>query len=313
MTNYDRLITASLQDSELSENFIENSQILQSLSFGIGTEGNKLKLQGLAKLDSSIINQKYPNSPGKILTRLPEETIAFISSQGISNFWIGLSEMATQDPELKTRFDGLKQSTKFVTGLDLDRDIFGWMDGEFALGIVSSSQPNIPSFNMGLGGSFFLETSDRKTAQNTINRLDDRIQQNLGISSQQINIKNTDITQWSIPSSNMALSSGWLDKNNLLFTLGSEDINSLYDSRKSSLKTNPKFQAIVQELPPKNLGYFYLDLETIMTEIGPLFLGQDPSFDQAISILNSISALGGTTSIIDRETSQTDMVILFKE
>ena len=50
-------------------------------------------------------------------------------------------------PNLKTVFDGLRTSTRFITGLDLDQDIFGWMDGEFALAIVPSSQPNIPGLN----------------------------------------------------------------------------------------------------------------------------------------------------------------------
>ncbi len=312
-TNYDRLIASSLQDSGLPENTIESLQILQSLSFGIGTENNKIKLQGLAKLDSQLVKQKYTNSPGQILTTLPTETIAFVSGQGINNFWTGLSEIANQEPELKTAFDGIRTSTKFVTGLDLDRDIFGWMDGEFALGIVPSPQPNIPQLNIGLGGAFVLETSDRKTAQNTMDKLDNKIQQNLGISSQKTNLKKTDITQWSIPSSNLALSSGWLDKSNLLFALGNEDIKSLYEANKSSLKNNLKFQEIVQDLPKKNLGYFYLDMETIMTEISPLLVGTDPNVDKVISVLNSITAIGGTTTIINQETSQTDMVILFKK
>ena len=312
-TNYDRLIASSLQDAELSENTIENLQILQSLSMGIGTEDNKLRLQGLAKLNSQIVKEEYTNSPGKIIETLPKETIAFFSGQGISNFWSELSEITSQEPDLKTAFNGLRTSTKFVTGLDLDRDIFGWMDGEFALGIVPSSQPYIPGLNLGLGGAFALETSDRKTAQNTIDKLDNKFQQNLGISSQKRNIKKTDITQWPISNSNVALSSGWLDKNNLLLTLGSEDIKSLYDSKKPSLEKNPKFQEIVQELPKKNLGYFYLDIEKIMTEISPFLVEQDPILDKVIAVLNSIKVIGGTTSIIDRENSQTDMVILFKE
>ena len=313
LTNYDRLIASSLQDAELSENTIENFQILQSLSIGIGTEDNKLRLQALAKLNSPIAKQKYTNSPGKIIETLPKETIAFFSGQGISNFWSELSEISSQEPDLKTTFNGLRTSTRFVTGLDLDRDIFGWMDGEFALGIVPSSQPYIPGLNLGLGGAFVLETSDRKTAQNTIDKLDNKFQQNLGISSQKRNIKKTDITQWPISNSNVALSSGWLDKNNLLLTLGSEDTNLLYDSNKPSLEKNPKFQEIVQELPKKNLGYFYLDVEKIMTEISPFLVGQDPTLDKAIAVLNSIKVIGGTTSIIDRENSQTDMVIIFKE
>ena len=311
ITNHDNLIANSLQDSRVPKNTIESLQVLQSLSFAIGTKDNKVKLQGLAKLDSQLVKQKYTNSPGQILTTLPTETIAFVSGQGINSLWTGLSEIANQEPELKTAFDGARTSTKFVTGLDLDQDIFGWMDGEFALGIVTSSQPNIPELNIGLGGAFALETSDRKTAQNTMDQLDNKIQQNLGIYSHKTNLKKADITQWSIPSSNLNLSSGWLDKNKLLFAFGSKDINSLYDSSKSSLKNNPKFQEIVQELPKKNLGYFYLDMETIMTEISPLLPRTDPNVDKVLSVLNSMTAIGGTITILDQETSQTNMVILF--
>ena len=311
--HYDRLIASSLQNSGLSEDAIENLQVLESLSFGVGTEGDTIKFQSIAKLDSQLIKQQYTNSSGKILATLPEDTIIFFSGQGISTFWTELSELANQEPDFKTALDGARTSTKFVTGLDLDRDIFGWMDGEFALGIVPNTQPNIPQLNIGLGGAIVLETSDRKTAQNTMDKLENKIQQNLGLVSQKNNVKKTDITQWPISNTNLVFSSGWLDKNNLLFTLGSEEITSLYDSSKSSLKTNPKFQAVEKELPKKNVGYFYLDMETIMTEIGPLLLQQDPEVDKLISVLNSITAIGGTTTIVDKETSQTDMVILFKD
>ncbi len=311
--HYDRLIASSLQNSGLSEDAIENLQVLESLSFGIGTEDDTIKFQSIAKLDSQLIKQKYTNSSGKILATLPEETIIFFSGQGINTFWTELSELAKQEPNFKTALDGARTSTKFVTGLDLDQDIFGWMDGEFAVGIVPNAQPNIPQLNIGLGGAIVLETSDRKTAQNTMDKLENKIQQNLGLVSQKSNVKKTDITQWPISNTNLVFSSGWLNKNNLLFTLGSEEITSLYDSGKSSLKTNPKFQAVVKELPKKNLGYFYLDMETIMTEISPLLLQQDPEVDKLISVFNSITAIGGTTTILDKKTSQTDMVILFED
>ena len=310
--NYARLMAAGLQDSELSENTRDIFQGIESLSFGIGTDNNKIKVQLLTKLDPQIITQTNSNTPGKVVAKLPENTLAFVNSQGINNVWSELSVIASQEPGLKSNLDGLRQSTKFITGLDLDRDIFAWMDGEFALAIVPSSRSNIPGLNMGLGGALLVETSDRGTAQNTINQLDTKFQQNFGIASQKINQEKSDAIQWSIPGSNLALSSGWLDKNNLLFAFGNKDIKSLYDSRKSPLKNNDKFSEIAKNLPKKNLGYFYLDMETIMKETGPFLLRQDPTFYDAVSILNSIEAIGGTSTMTDQETSQTDMIILFK-
>ncbi|MEM9273173.1 MAG: DUF3352 domain-containing protein [Cyanobacteria bacterium P01_F01_bin.143] len=310
--NYARIMAAGLQDSELSENTREIFQGIESFSLGIGTEDNKIKVQLLTKLDPEIIASNNTKTPGKVVTQLPEKTLAFVNSQGINDVWSELSVIASQEPELKSNLDGLRQSTKFITGLDLDRDIFAWMDGEFALAIVPSSHSNIPGLNMGLGGALLVETSDRGTAQNTINQLDTKFQQSFGIASQKINQGKSEAIQWSIPDSNLALSSGWVDKNNLLFAFGNKDIKSLYDSRKSPLTKNPKFQEIAKNLPKKNLGYFYLDIEPIMQKMGPFLLRQDPTFYDAVSVLNSIKAIGGTSTMTDQETSQTDMIILFK-
>jgi len=312
-TNYDRLIATGLQDANLPERTREIFQGIQSFSFGIGTEDNKIKFQGLTKLDPQLITQNYKNSPGKVLAKLPKETIAFVSSQGIDDIWAEVVSLASHEPELRKTINGVRQSTKFITGLDLDQDVFSWMNGEFVLGIVPSSQPNIPRLNIGLGGALVLETSDRATAQRTMDQLNNKFQQNFGIYSQKINKGKNDFIQWAVPGSNLVLSSGWLDKNNILLAFGNKDTNSIYDNRKLPLKNNSQFQEIFRSLPKKNLGYFYLDMKTIIKEISPLLLEQDPTLYEEISVLNSILAIGGTTTMIDQETSQIDAIVLLQD
>ena len=312
ITNYDFLLENALAESSISKEQLDDLQPVKSVVLGIGAEDKQLKLQGFTKFNPNLDLGDYQPLTNEIASKYPEQTLALINGQGISDFWNTLVKISEQDRDLKILLNGIRTSTKWVTGLDLDEDIFGWMDGEFAIGIVPTKQIVIPELNLKLGIALILESSDRDTAQNTLNSLDNAMQQQLGISSQTKQINKQTVTQWYFPYSDLDISYGWLDKQYLLFTFGNNVFDSMNNGSQSSLKTNPKFQKFAQKLPNNNLSYFYLDMEKVMTEIKQI---PDLPIDynsESIVLLDSIQGIGSTSTMTDANTNKTELTIWFK-
>ncbi|MDJ0744648.1 MAG: DUF3352 domain-containing protein [Xenococcaceae cyanobacterium MO_167.B27] len=312
ITNYDFLLENALAESSVSKEKLDDLQPVKSVVFGIGAEDKQLKLQGFTKFNPDLAWGESQPLTNEIASKYPEQTLALINGQGISNFWNTLVKISEQDRDLKFLLNGIRTSTKWGTGLDLDEDIFGWMDGEFAIGIVPTKQVVIPELNLKLGIALILESSDRDTAQNTLNSLDNAMQQQLGMSLQTKQINKQTVTQWYFPYSDLDISYGWLDKKYLLFTFGNNVFDSMNNGSQSSLKTNPKFQKFVKKLPNNNLSYFYFDLEKVMTEIKQI---PDLPIDynsESIVLLDSIQRIGSTSTMTDANTNKTELTIWFK-
>jgi len=122
-----------------------------------------------------------------MVARFPGETIALIS--GISRHWSAFVEQTQTSPEFKG-IDQVRQQLKTIN-LDLDKDIFGWMDGEFAIAAIPSKQVLAA---VGFGGALVFDTSDRKTAEATFDKIDHK--SNFITVGQ--NVQGKAVTEWQI-------------------------------------------------------------------------------------------------------------------
>jgi hypothetical protein len=195
---------------------------------------------------------------------------------------------------------------KFVN-IDLDKDIFGWMNGEFAFGAVPSNQGVLA--NVGFGGALVFDTSDRKTAEATLTKLDTLAK------TQQINVANRniagkDVTEWQIPRQGALLAHGWLDQDTVFVALGGPVADAISDRKNQSLNNSDAFKAVTGSLHKPNGGYFYLDMDK--TKTVPLINSFISSDANTITILSSIRGLGFTANSPDKSTSELEMLLALK-
>ncbi|VEP15363.1 conserved hypothetical protein [Hyella patelloides LEGE 07179] len=311
LPNYDRLLVSNLEEP-VSKEKLAHLQPVESVVVGIGVSEKELKLQSFTTLNPNLKLPKYQPVKNKIASNFPEQTIAFINSQGINTFWTTLVTISEEDKDFKQAIDGMRVSTRWLTGLDLDEDVFGWMDGEFAIGIVPTKQVMIPELSLKSGLAFILESSDRDTAENTLNAINNQLQQQVGLVSQTKQINKQTVTQLSVPYTNVDVSYGWLDNNNLLLTVGNNVFESMDSSSTSSLQNSSNFKQLAQKFPNKNLSYFYLDMEKALAEIkqiSELYLDND---SESMVILNSIQSIGSVSKMADANTTKTELIVLFK-
>ncbi|BAY22763.1 hypothetical protein NIES2100_25260 [Calothrix sp. NIES-2100] len=303
-----QLAAANSQVSKLPPQSLKQLQQVKSVVAGVGVDDAGLRFKAIANLDPQLKTFQYQNTPAKIVGQLPSDTFALVNGQGISSAWSTVLKQSKDYPEFNQTVAQVRQQIKSFANLDLDKEILGWMDGEFAVGAMPSNQGILGSF--GVGGAFLFKTSDRKTAESTLSKLDELIKKRL-VNVAQRNIGGKNITEWQIPQQGALLAHGWLDQDTVFVALGSPITNAIADNKNQSLDNSDTFKAVTGSLQKPNGGYFYLDMDKTMTIVNG-FPPIQPVPPQAIAILSSIRGLGVTATSPDKSISQVEMLLALK-
>ncbi|HAC62432.1 MAG TPA: hypothetical protein DCF68_02560 [Cyanothece sp. UBA12306] len=299
--------TIKSQGREIPATTLKQLKAVESMVMGISAEKVGLHLQAIAKVKPEQI-VKFPQSvSGEVLTEFPQNTLAFINGKGINEGWENLVEQSQQEPELKGFVTQVRQGFK-TANLEADQDVFGWMDGEFALGILNLKKGGIA--NLGIGAMMVIETSDRPTAETAIKKLDQMAKFTPFIKLNQSQVGAINLTEWTIPQQGTVLSYGWIANQSFMLTSGTSWATVKTEQKNSSLPQNSKFKDIQNSLPDNNLGYGFLDIEQIIISLdglpGTII---DP---EAKTILESIEGLGMTVTQPNKSTSQVDVILSLK-
>ncbi|MEH1825435.1 MAG: DUF3352 domain-containing protein [Nostoc sp.] len=301
-----QLVAANPQAKQLPPQTLTQLKQIKSVVAGIGIDDAGVRVKAIANLDPQLNKFQYQSSPGNIVGQFPTDTFALISGNGISRSWETLVEQSKDYPEMKQALEQARGQLKLVN-IDLDKDVFGWMNGEFALGAIPSNQGVLAS--VGFGGALVFDTSDRKTAEATLTKLDTLAKtQRINVANR--NIGGKDVTEWQIPQQGALLAHGWLDQDTVFVALGGPIADAISDRKNPSLDTSDAFKAVTSSLQKPNGGYFYLDMDK--TKTVPLFNSFVSSNADTITILNSIRGLGFTANSPDKSTSQLEMLLALK-
>ncbi len=315
------LPNANILTQQLPAFFSENSQLTQELGrlkyafigAGIDQDGIRVKMQ--AKVDPAQFKPLEPIPANvSLLNRFPAETIVLITGKNLKLSWETLGAQAKTDPKMQSKFDLFKSAVKTSTNLDLDRDIFNWMDGQFALGLIASNQGILAQ--LGFGGVILLETSDRPLAEASMKKIDATFKTKfpIGLVAHATKYQEIPVIEWKVPSQDIVLGGyGWLEQNLLLIALGQPLIELMSQPIQTPLNTSSNFQAIAGSLPTTNHGYFYLNMDQVMTLINraPLPPGSQIS-PEVLAVLNSTQGMGLTSTWPEADMAQVDVLLALK-
>jgi hypothetical protein len=303
-----QLAAANPKGTQLPPQTLKQLQQVKSMVAGVGVDDAGLRLKAIANLDPQLNKFQYQNTPAKIVGQFPTDTFALVTGQGISRAWSTVIEQSKDYPEFNQAVGQARQQLKSTVNLDLDKEILGWMDGEFALGVIPSNQGILAS--VGFGGAILFDTSDRKTAESTLSKLDDLVKkQSLNVAQKNVGGKN--ITEWQIPQQGALFAHGWLDQDTVFLAIGSPIADAIAANKSQSLDNSDTFKAVTSSLQKPNGGYFYVDMDKTMTLVNRFTAGQ-PVPPEANAILNSIRGLGVTATSPDKSISQVEMLLALK-
>ncbi|MBO3460925.1 DUF3352 domain-containing protein [Aetokthonos hydrillicola Thurmond2011] len=304
-----KLIAANPQAAQLPPQTLAQSKQVKSMVAGVGVDDVGVRMKVVANLDPQLVKFQYQNSDAKVVSQLPADTMALISGQGISSWWSAFVEQSKDYPELNQALDQLRGRMKLVN-IDLDKEVFGWMNGEFAVAAIPSNQSVLAA--IGFGGAFVFHTSDRQTAESTLSKLD-TLAKTQQVNVAQRNIGGKDVTEWVVPQQGALLSHGWLDQDTVFLALGGPVADAITAPQGQSLDNNENFKAVTGSLQKPNGGYFYLDMDKTMAVLNRFAnVQKQPISPEASVILNSIRGLGITATSPDKSTNKMELLLALK-
>lgn len=305
-----QLIANSPNAPQLPAQTLAQLKQVKSVVAGVGVDDAGLRMKAIAKLDPQAIKVEYQPSPGNVVAIFPADTFALFTGQGISRNWSALVEQSKNNPEFQQGLDGARQQLRAVN-IDLDKDIFGWMDGEFAVAAIPSGQRFLAA--VGFGGVLVFDTSDRSRAEATLSKLD-AIANRSFMTVAQRNVGGKAVTEWQIPLQGALLGHGWLDEDTVFVAVGGPLTDAIATRSSQPLDNSETFKAVTGSLQKPNGGYFYLDMDKTMSLVARnLLQSQNTSIPpEATAILNSIRGIGVTATSPDKSTSQVEMLLALK-
>jgi hypothetical protein len=296
----------------LPEQTLKQLKNVKSMVAGIGVDDQGIRLNAIANLSADAPKLDYKPTAGTVVSQFPAETLALMSGANLSAYWSQMTAIAEKDPTSKESIEQMRQATKSAD-FDLDKDFFGWMNGEFGIGVIPSDRGLLAQ--VGVGGVMIFDTSDRKTAENTFSKLDNFAKANGGgmLEVQQRDVQGKKVTEWSTPYGSV-LGHGWLDNDSVFVALGGPMVDVATTKPSKPLSNADTFKAATGSLPKQNLGYVYIDMDKTMALVNKFSaMTQSPIPPEPAAVLNSIQGIGMTSSQLDASTGKFEMLIALKK
>ena len=284
---------------------------VKSMVAGIGADSEGLRVKTIAQLDPKFVEQN-PQVPSKLLPRFPDKTIALVGGKGLDQIWSQATAQAKDSPEVDRGVQQVRSSFKRLD-LDADRDVFGWMNGEFAIGAIGSNQGILSQ--LGMGAAMIFETSDRPAAEATLKKLDAIAKSNPTVSVAPRQVQGKEVTEWQIPQQGTLFGHGWLNENSVFVAFGGPLVDVITSTPPQPLSSSPSFQAIATSLPRANQGYFYIDMEKTMSWANQYLLAVQPNLvsPPTAELLNSLRGVSVATASTQPTTAELEMLFALKK
>jgi Protein of unknown function (DUF3352) len=210
-------------------------------------------------------------APDRILAQLPTNAYASISTRNLRQQWQLLLQGAKSEPLFKVIVDGIRGFMPIFIGLDLEKDILPWMDGEYAIVLFKSNSGFFKMIDLDFGLALVIQTSNRKAANASLDKFSKfaKSSSDDAIKVLQRRIGDRQITSWEIADTDnkskslSLLAYGWADNNTLIISTGSGPMAEFLPNPKTNLAQDAIFKGAIAEMPKPNFGYFYLNGKAI--------------------------------------------------
>jgi Protein of unknown function (DUF3352) len=300
--DYAKMVASAMN---LPPESLKQLEKIQGIIAGVGAAEGGLQLQVVAKLADNAVTTLPQPANDRLASYFPGDTLLFWNGNSLKQGWTELERQSQNDPSIQEVLRQIRGNLQ-MAALDADKDVFGWMDGGFAFGVIPSTQS---LGGVGVGGLMVWETSDRQTANNTLDKLGQLTAYAPGITIEKTPVEGKEVTRWQSDGQTL-LTHGWNDNNSLVMTLGIP----FQSKPATSIAKNPTFQQAIASLPKQNLGYFYVDMEGIAKKSGGFANFPPGTLDPAaLSFLESLRGITMTVTQPDKTTSRMDVLFSLKE
>lgn len=286
---------------------------IKSVNMGFGIDDAGIRFKATGKFDPAAI-AALKNSPNKIMSQIPAQAFMLTTGSNIKNSWDQFVKSANSTPEVKKGIDDIRAQLKSSPlAIDLDKDIFGWMDGEYAFTAVSGKPEGILAQSQGIAPLLMLQTTNRAAAESLFKKLDDFASKN-GATVAKKDVGGVSVTEWSAAGAGAIVSHGW-SQQDTLFVTASPIVSLFVPKPATAIEADPTFKSVVSTLPTNNIGYFYIDADRawriFQTFIPPAEKEKTPPETKAL--IESIRGLAGTAVYPNADTAEVEVILALKK
>ena len=283
--NFPQLAALNGKESALADELAtkseENSAIYESLAIAIGLDRQGLTAEtALLTPTGEIAATPSTSKPVEALKYIPATSPLSASGVDLDQFWSRLSQGVSGYQNVAGLVDRPINALNDRWKLDLPQDIFSWVKGEYALGLVPRQDENLAKNETALPGLgdwvFVADKSVDQGAQLAIEHLDEIAkQQGISIGSLQLSDQTVNVwTRLSTANNAKKRNQKALDVqaevagvhasvgNYEIFTTSVEAMSEVLKATQNPISKSKAFRQAIAPLTTPNNGYLYLDWET---------------------------------------------------
>ncbi|PHK33260.1 hypothetical protein VF12_25565, partial [Nostoc linckia z15] len=281
---------------------LQNNQGLGA-TMTLEPEGIRLKAVSWLNPNSQRV-LAVENKAGGMQSRVPAETLMMLSGGNLQRSWAEYVLTSQGNPLSPIAPEQLRNGVKSITDLDLDKDLLSWMKGEFSLSLIPNTPKQGSPDNFRVGLLFMVQTSERKSAEASISKLDEVMSNQYQFQIQPGKVANQPVVNWISPYGTLTATHGWLDENIAFFVVGAPITDKILPKPNNTLaNTLPFQQTVPTQLNPTN-GQFYLDVERTAKNF-PL----PTLIPNQQTLLNATRSIGMTSAVSDSRSNRYDIFI----
>lgn len=270
----------------------------QGLASTVTLEPEGLRFKGIYWLKPNSQRQyTVANTAIDMQRRLPAETLMMLSGGNLQRLWQDYLLFAQSNPLAPISPENLRTGVKSLTGLNIDRDFFSWMNGEFALSVIPAA-PQIGSpQDFALSLVLMAKTNDKTAAKQSFQQLEQIIQNRYQFRVEKAQIKGETVSNWIAPFGTLTATRGWLDERTAFLALGAPVAERLLPNPSPTLASTPQFQKSVPAVNPVDMQFFLNSNSTVKNLPLPQFFPGQQVFLQATRAIGATSVVSDARSI----------------
>ncbi|MBN1135302.1 MAG: DUF3352 domain-containing protein [Anaerolineae bacterium] len=246
-----------LQDMEIPLGL--GSPQAMAMSFSLGGDG--VRLDYVVSADPESLNAaqlqaaKAPTNRRQTAALLPDETVAYLSGQGIATNWETTYGSSEELQGLQEMLDQVKEET----GIDLVDDVIARLTGEFAIAILPDSIGLLGDQAVPLGLLVVIRVEQPEQLKASLDKLIKASEEEGWILDQE-QIDGTTFTLAQDPYGDMTIGYGL--KGDLLIIGSSRDmLQAAIKGQDRPLSDDKTFRAAIKPLPDRAASYLFIDVE----------------------------------------------------
>jgi hypothetical protein len=304
-----QLLKSSKQPIPLDAATLAQLKKIQSFGGGIAIDDAGIRMKLVAKTDGTTLT--LPNTSAKSIGSFPSDTFALFGGTGLSQIWTETNKVAAAQPTTQQILTQMRQSFTQSTQLDLDKDVFSWMGGEYTLGMMPVSKGI--TAQAGFGSALTIDSTDRAVTDNTMTKMTN-LAKGAGLSVEQRQVGSTQIVDVKAPAGQGTIFSyGWLSDKSLSLTIGDGLMDKIANHSGESIDRTPNFTTALGTMPAQRQSYAYIDVEKIFglfnSKMGAAVMGKAIPAD-VNALITSIQGLGMSSTQPDKNTNQFEALLI---